>query len=40
MSHLTRSKSHPSRWAVGLLLTSIGFAIMAIVLAATGYSPP
>ena len=39
MTHPSKSKSHPSRWAVGLLFTSAAFALMAIVLAATGYTP-
>ena len=39
MTHPTRSKSQPSRWAVGLLVISTAFALMAIVLAATGYNP-
>jgi hypothetical protein len=32
-------KSAPSPWAVGLLVLSTGFALFAIVLAATGYAP-
>jgi hypothetical protein len=33
-------KSHPSPWAVGLLFISTGFALIALVLFSTGYSPP
>ena len=32
-------KSHPSPWAVGLLFISSGFALIAIFLFSTGYSP-
>jgi hypothetical protein len=35
-----RKPPHPSLWAVGLLFICAGFALLAIVLFSTGYSPP
>jgi hypothetical protein len=35
----TPGKSHPSLWAVALLLASSGFALISVVLFSTGYSP-
>lgn len=32
-------KSHPSLWAVGLLFISTGFALIALFLFSTGYTP-
>jgi hypothetical protein len=32
-------KPHPSAWAVGLFLISSAFALIAIVLFSTGWSP-
>lgn len=35
--HTLPPKSHPSAWAVGLLVLSSAFALLAIALFSTGY---
>jgi len=34
-----QQKSHPSAWAVGLLIASSAFALISIALFSTAYSP-
>ena len=35
-----KAPDRPSLWAVGLFCLSSGFALAALVLLSTGYSPP
>ncbi|WP_372782210.1 hypothetical protein [Phenylobacterium sp.] len=40
MTHPTGPiKAHPSPWAVALFLVSSGFALVAMALCSTGFSP-